>query len=380
MRRWPILLLISLTSACSWFDGDEETRPAELVDIDNPIRLKEVWSKDFGDGSGDIRLGLLPTVGKGKVAAADAKGTLAVGDAETGKVLWKKKTGHPFSAGPTIIDDRILIGSREGAILAFSLEDGTELWQSPVSSEVLAAPVAQDGVVVIRALDGRIFGLDESDGTRLWVYDRGVPILTLRGSGRPLVRAGIVFFGTDDGKVVALRIADGTVLWEQTLAASAGRTELERLVDIDGAMAIVASELYVTGYQGRVAALAVDSGRILWVQDMSSHQGLAVSRTQLFVTDADSSVWALDRRSGGTMWKQDIFKNRHLTGPEIHGDYVVVGDTEGYLHWLSLDEGIQKGRVKLDSSPIHLPAVVKGDILYAMSSDGHVGAYRIESD
>lgn len=373
------LVTVLLTAGCAWFGGDdeEELEPAKLVELDNPTRIQKLWETGVGGSGEAVRLNLVPAFGDGKVYAASYEGNLTAVDAESGRRAWRYDADVLLSGGPTWGSGLVVAGGIDGDVIAVDAETGSARWRARVSSEVMAAPAIQDGVVVVRSLDGRVYGLDAADGARRWVFDRGVPLLSVRGNARPLARAGLVFIGYDSGKIAALRAETGELLWEETLAAPQGRSELERMVDIDGAMAIVASELYAVGFQGRLGALDVSSGRVLWARKMSSYGGLSVSRTQLFLTDVEDGVTAVDRRSGGTLWRQDKLLRRQITSPASVGDHVVVGDFDGFLHWLDEEDGTLAGRARIDGSAVLVPPLAIGSTIYALSSGGTLAAFRV---
>ncbi len=371
------LLLIAL-SGCSWF-GDKEidlNAPAELVVFNQTLRVKKSWQVNIGAGNSNQGINLVPAIYGEQIYASDYKGRILAVDTATGRTRWRIDTELNVSSGPTVKEDILLIGTLDGSVHAYAVGDGSALWQATVSSEVLAVPVLEDGVVVVRCLDGRVFGLDSDNGNRLWVYDRSVPLLSLRGNGTPLGRAGIIYVGYDGGHVVALRAADGRVVWEQPVVAAEGRTELERLVDIDGRMAIVATDLYVSSYKGRVASLAVESGRLLWFKDIGSATGVVVNRTRLALSDRDGNLWLLDRRNGSTLWKQDMLLRRGLTTPAIYDRYAVVGDFEGYLHWFDVEDGTLVARTKVNKKGFASAPFAVGTTLYVLTNNGDLTAYR----
>ena len=247
-----------------------------------------------------------------------------------------------------------------------------------VSSEVISPPVIENGVVVVRANDGHVIGLNAKDGSRMWVYDHAtVPILSLRGNSAPLAADGVIYNGEDNGRVVALRANDGGVLWEQTISSGEGRTELERLQDADGKVVASAGVIYAAGYRGQVAALIAQSGRPLWTHELSSYTGVALSASQLYVADADSKIHALDLHSGSSEWKQDGLQYRWVSEPAVQGDTVVVGDFDGFVHWLAIGDGKFVARTRLSKEPIHAAPVVVGDMVYVEDNDGEIGAYRV---
>ena len=374
------LLAVSLagcTTIQGWFAGDPKPGdPAELVEFEPTTEADKVWSRDVGKGTDKRKQQLRPAYRGDTFWVADYKGRLSSVDAGTGDVNWELKTELPFSGGPGLSGELVIMGTENGEIHAFQADTGTPLWIARVSSEVLAAPAVGDGVVVVRSIDGRVFGLDENNGRRLWVYDRSVPLLTLRGNANPVIRAGIAYIGYDGGEVVALRLEDGALLWEEAVATREGRTELDRLADVVGDLVFVASDLLVSSYKNRLSSMAADSGRLLWFKDIASATGVTVARTNLAISDREGSVWLLDRRNGSTVWKQDALTNRGLTRPVFIDEFVVVGDAEGYLHWMNVDDGNFAGRTKVGGKGFTGAPVVVGDTLYVYTRKGDLVAYR----
>jgi outer membrane protein assembly factor BamB len=381
----PVLALaltLVLLQGCSWIRswGDPEPGdPAPLVEFEESLEVRKVWKTSIGDGMGKQGLSMAPVYSSGVLYAADYEGRLAAVDAESGGMKWVLKTKQAFSGGPGLDDENLYMGTIDGRVIAYERAGGSELWNAQVSSEVLAPPVSADGIVAVRCIDGRVFGLDAVSGRRLWIHDHKVPLLALRGETNLLVRAGIVFVGYDDGAVVALRLNDGSVVWNQTIVSQDGRTELERLADIGQQMVIVASDLIVSSYKSRLVSLAADSGRLLWFKEISSGTGVQVDRTNVAVSDKVDDLWILDRRNGSTIWKVDQLTNRGLTRPAFYGDYVVVGDKEGYLHWLDSEIGSFVARNRAGKKGFAAAPLTIGTTMYVLTHDGDLIAYRAGS-
>jgi len=380
LRLLTVLLLVGTLSGCStikgWFSGDPKPGdPAELVEFPETVKAQKIWSTDLGKGTDQRKQQLRPAYRGGIFWAAGYKGELSAVDAATGKKLWSIDTELPFSGGPGLSENLVIMGTENGEIHAFSAETGTPQWIARVSSEVLAAPAAAEGIVVVRSIDGRVFGLNEANGRRLWVYDHSVPLLTLRGNANPVIRAGIAYLGYDGGEVVALRLEDGVLLWEEAVATREGRTELDRLADVDGQIVFVASDLLVSSYKNRLSSLAADSGRLLWWKDIASATGVTVSRTNLATSDRDGNVWLLDRRNGDSLWKQDALTNRGLTRPVFFMDYVVVGDAEGYLHWIDVESGSFVGRTDIGGDGFTGAPIVIGNTMFVYTRKGELIAF-----
>jgi outer membrane protein assembly factor BamB len=378
LLAFALLGLSGCQTFSGWFtDDDDVLPPAELVEFSPSIELIEDWSVNAGDGP-DRRLGAIrPFYVDGEIWVGDHEGRITVVDAESGRVNERFETDLPLSGGPSVYDNLVLMGTFDGQLIALDRTSGSERWRARLSSELLSFPVVHDGIVIARCVDGRTFGFDRADGTRLWVYDRSIPLLTLRGNSDPLARAGQVYLGYDDGAVVSLDVATGGPSWEQRVSVPEGRTELERLADIDGPMAIVGTDLYVVTYAGRLASLATESGRVLWVKDLASYSGLSLQRTQLAAVDGEDSVWLIDRRNGTTLWSDDRLVRRELTRPAFLDDVLIVLDAEGYLHAYDIEDGDFVGRERVTrSGPASAPLVV-GNRAYILDRDGTLSAWSV---
>lgn len=373
------ILVPLMLSGCSWVKNwgeDEPGDPAPLVEFKTTVKVGKVWSTNIGDGMGKHGLSMGPVYSNGTLFAADYEGRLASINAESGRKNWQLDTDQDFSGGPGLDDSNLYMGTIDGRVIAYDRENGNELWNAQVSSEVLVPPASGDGIVVVRAIDGRVFGLNADSGARVWIYDHSVPLLTLRGNANLLLRAGQVFVGYDDGSVVNLKVEDGSLIWQQTIVSPDGRTELQRLADVGQQMVIVASDLIVSSYKNRVASLAADSGRLLWFKDISSATGLQVDRTNLAVSESNGDLWLLDRRNGSTQWKQDLLTNRGLSRPAFYGNQVVVGDAEGYLHWLDVKSGEFVARVRPGKKGFAAAPLTVGTSLFVLTDKGELIAYR----
>ncbi|MFB3116921.1 MAG: outer membrane protein assembly factor BamB [Gammaproteobacteria bacterium] len=375
-----VLLLLSGCGAKEYmrktFGGtDNSDPPTPLVEIETLSEVIELWSKNTGKGSSKHFLKLTPAHIQGKVFVADIRGNLEGIDASSGKTLWKSDADLTITGGPGASEKLTMIGSDEGDVLAYTSETGELMWQAKVSSEILSAPTEAYDIVVVRTIDGKIFGLNAIDGSHLWIYDRTVPALTLRGTSNPVITGDVVIAGFDGGRLAAIELHTGKLIWETSISLASGRSQLERMVDIDSDPVIIGNDIYVATFQGRLASVTLESGRISWTRDISSYAGLTSDGQNIYITDDQSHVWALDRASGNSIWKQENLFARMVTAPATIGDLVVVGDLEGYLHWMDKSSGQFVARTRVSSSPIIAPPVAVEDIVYAYSSDGTLAAY-----
>jgi len=383
MKSLRLLTIASsalLLSACSsMFLGEDNAEPpVALPDFEQSLNPIEAWDASVGSGSQGRRANLVVAVKDGRLYGADHDGEVFAFDAQSGDRLWSSDTDQPIGGGVGVGEGLVLVGTSEGEVLALDAESGKLRWRARVSSEVLSVPRAAEGVVIAHTNDGKLFGIDATSGKRLWIYDRTVPTLTLRGTSSPVLAPGMVISGFASGKLTAINLRDGQPNWEQSITVPRGRSELERMVDIDSDPLVIGGDVYVSTYQGRVASLGLNSGKLHWVRDLPSRAGLAADYSQAYVTDDDGHVWALERGTGRSLWKQDKLTRRGVTGPAVLGNYVVVGDYEGYLHWMDRDDGRLVARSRVDSSGIMAQPLVVDDTLYVLGSGGDLSAFRLK--
>lgn len=370
-RRLALLALPVLLAGCALSSTTRE--PAELTTIEAPaFKPRVAWHKSPGDGGREmhtqLRLALEPDV----LVTADVDGDVYALEPGSGRVLWHADTDARIVSGPTVSGTLVLLGTMDAEVIALKRADGALLWRVTVSSEVLAPPVSDGRVVVARCGDGKMFGLDADSGARLWNFDRAQPQLTLRGQSAPLIQGDTVYVGLDNGRAAALRLETGEPLWEQIVAAPEGRNDLDRIVDIDADPLSLADGLYAVSFGGELAAIGLTEGRVAWRRPIKSYSGVALSGEVLAVSDEAGVVWALDAQTGAAAWKQEALKYRKLSPPATVGGYIVVGDYEGYLHWLSPKDGRIVARVHALDDAVAAAPIEHDGRLYALAVDGGI--------
>ncbi|VAW93364.1 hypothetical protein MNBD_GAMMA23-2033 [hydrothermal vent metagenome] len=344
----PLIVVSVVLSACTT-SPSPVLPPAKLTSFVKELSVNDDWQRQIGEGVSDHYYLLTPLVHNNKLYTIDYKGLLSVIDTTTGDTLWDKSLQIPVSSGLSKIDNLLLLATSEGAVIALDIKTGAELWQATVTSEVFAKPVKAGNYVIVKSVDGKIVALDLKTGKEKWVYDRAVPALTLRGNSTPVVYENTIISGLDNGKLVGLSVETGQVIWNLTVAVSSGRTEIERMIDIDADPLIFGENLYVVAYQGRIANIHIPSGRLEWTRDFSAYNGIEADEQRLYISDSEGYVWALDRKTGATIWKQDKLIRRSLTKPVLYKNSIMVADFNGFVHWLDSENGHLKSRYRQGS-------------------------------
>ena len=370
-----------LLSGCGIFGGDkdEELQPQELVEFESTLPVDRLWEAKVGGGFELLRVALKPAGDAERIYAASRDGNVTAFDPATGERLWRTELRLPLSAGPGFGRSRVVVASSDGFLVCLDADDGREIWRTYIAGESLAPPLVQGDSVVAYTIDGRLSVRSLYNGSERWTLEQALPPLTLRGSAPPVIVGTTVIAGFDNGRLIASGLLDGTTRWEVMLSPPTGRSDLERLSDVDGTIATVGQDVYATGYQGQLAALAAESGQILWTRDISTHVGLAADSENLYVVSETGELIALRRSNGSEVWRHDMLLRRKPTAPVAFMDTVVVGDFEGYVHFFSKTDGAPVARLRVGKGMLSGPPAVIDKRLYLQSESGRLAAFEIET-
>ena len=375
LKPFAPVLLLAITSGCGWLAPEKPSRPvAELKDIANPVQAARLWSRDTGKGGEGTQL--TPALQGGRLYVADAAGAVMSCEASSGNLIWSADLDTDITGGVGVGAGLVFAGTANGRLVALDAATGAERWSSQLSSEVLSVPVAAQNIVVVRTSDGKIVGLDAVNGGEVWSYEREVPVLSLRGSASPVIVDGQALCGLDGGRLVNLDLMSGQPVWDVAISYPTGRTDLERVVDIDAPPLVVGQSVFVASFQGAMAALDLATGGRGWTRPFSTYTPLAAGPQGLYASDEYGHVWAIMPSTGETLWQQKALSGRLLSAPAVVGRWLVVGDLEGYVHWLDSATGEVVGRTEAADSRIVAQPLVQGDQVFVMASEGELIALR----
>ncbi|EPK7360316.1 outer membrane protein assembly factor BamB [Kluyvera ascorbata] len=381
----PGLLSVTLLSGCSLFSGEEDVvKMSPLPTVENQFTPSTAWDVSVGSGIGDFYSNLHPAFADSVVYAADRKGTVKAVNADDGKEVWSVNLAEKdgwfsrkpalLSGGLTIAGGHVYVGSEKAQVYALDAGTGAIVWQTTAAGEVLSRPTASDGLVLVHTSNGQLQALDENSGVVKWTVNLDMPALSLRGESAPAVAFGAAIVGGDNGRVSAVLMQQGQLIWQQRISQATGSTEIDRLSDVDTTPVIVNGVVYALAYNGNLTALDLRSGQILWKRELGSVNDFIVDGNRIYIADQNDRVLALTTDGGVTLWTQSDLLHRLLTAPALYNGSLVVGDSEGYLHWINPEDGRFVAQQKLDSSGFLTEPVVADGKLLIQAKDGTVYA------
>lgn len=390
LKIWLVVIFSVSLMSCSSNDEEEDQSKvvAELVDIKSKFKPDVLWHTSVGNGVSDYFSRIKPVVAGNKVYSASREGDVVAIDEKTGKRLWNVdlsdvnsersfwsgKESALLAGGPVVDNGKLFIGSENGKLYALNAENGDLLWQSQIKGEIITAPAVDLGILVVNTASGIMKALDTETGEEIWKVEQDVPPLTLRGVSQPVMASGGVLIGTSKGTVGVYILEKGQQGWVADIGVPSGSTELERVIDVDSAPLIFGDKVYAVSSRGNLAAIELKSGRIAWKRQYSSYRQITINRNSIYLTDVRGHVYSIDRLNGLERWSNLALTNRNVTGPAFVNGYIVVGDFDGYLHWLDHNTGEIVARHKVDGSGVYATPTVKGDVLYTQSRDGDIEA------
>jgi len=379
-RTVGLLMAAFVLSSCGLFknDDEKELEPTELIDFATKVDIKRLWSVKIGDDAEFLRLALQPAGDGNRIYAASRDGNVVALHPESGKEFWRTSLDIELSAGPGVGDGLVVVAASDGFLIALDADSGVEMWRANVTGESLARPVIKDNLVVTITIDNILRAVSAFDGSERWTIEQSTPVLTMRGSASPVLVGSSVIAGFDNGRLVSVKLSTGDIDWEAMLSPPSGRSDLERLADVDGLISVVGQDVYASGYQGSVAAVASESGQFLWTRDVSTFEGVSADWNNLYTVSAEGAVIALTRRNGDEAWRQESMIRREPTVPVSFHTTVAVGDFEGYLHFFSNYDGEPVARVRVGNQAISNEPVVVADRLYVQSDAGSVAAFIVQ--
>lgn len=380
------LLASSLLVGCSSMQEVSSTvlppsaarQPQKLQNFTPQASVRTLWQVKTASSSRDQHVRLHPYL-TGNTLIVAGNQSVSAWDKTSGKPLWQTHIKQAtISGGVNGGDAQVYLGTSDGYAIALDANTGQERWRTALNSEVLSVSTAQNGNVVFRTSDGRLHGIATANGAPLWQQMRRSNGLSLRGAGVPLVVGSMVIAGFDNGVVAAFDQESGTALWEVMLAIPGSSDDLSRMIDVDGQLKSVGEALFASSYNGQIAGINMRNGNIVWSAPYSSNTGVDADAKGLYTTNALGDVWRLEPRTGNPVWKMDDLEGRQPTVPRIIGNYLLVGDQQGYLHWINARTGQLAARVRGDPAGYVVPALTDGYVSYTLGRGGLLSAFTVE--
>ena len=351
----------------TYFGKEFDLPPTDLYDLGSSLKLEVVWQENIGKHNGD-NLDIFHIEEFLYVATSD--GTIKKIDSKSGNELWVKKFNVNLTSGIAGDDEYLLFSTSDGFLWCMD-HNGELIWKTLLNGEVNSLPIIYDSKVVVKINSYKIIQLNVKDGSVVWKYQAGIPPLTFKSEGKLVHANNVVYLGLPGGKMIAIDSPTGGLVWESNISRARGNTDIERANDITSHPVVDGPIIYGITTNGDISALDRRNGKTIWTEPISSFYGMAFDGSSLFVTHDTGSIYALSKGDGEIEWRQTGLKHRRVRVGTLIKDYIAFGDYDGYVHFLSIDDGSIIGRIKLEDSQI-LNNIIKIDdsTIVMMTSDG----------
>lgn len=375
-----VLTPAALLIACS---GGSLPKPTPLSDYTQTASTQAIWRVSANDGNNGLHLKQQPVISNNIIYSAGNNGYISAINAESGDFLWKLEYPTlPFSSALAANNNAVFVGTNQAQVVKLDKNTGKLIWEQTVPSSVMAAPIANDNYVFVKTIDDGITTLNANNGKPVWNQQQPQPSLTLRDAGNPLLAGNNLYVGFATGAIVNFAPSNGTIKWNKQITAAQGKTDVERMVDIDATPIIENGTMYIAAYQTQITAVNLSTQAETWHYNVSNYNDLAIDNNNIYITDATGNVIALDKFTGMVQWKQEGLQYRYLTAPLSldNNNLIAIGDAEGYLHLLNKKDGSFAGRVRVDSDGISAtPMLASNGFVIVLSNDGDLYAYTINN-
>lgn len=378
MKNHSLKLIAAGVVSCFLLAGcgakDNTPIPKKLVAFTQTLPVKTIYDVSTNDGSGKQFLSFAPAVSASLIVTVAANGEVTASSRQTGDELWSRNLKASIGSSATIADGLVYVGTMDGWLYALDAGNGKLVWQSSLPSSLLAAPVSDGSTVVVHTHDGSVSAFSAKKGDSLWMHLGDTPDLTLEGNSSPVIVGDSVLVGFDSGQLASFKLSSGSMNWERPVAIPSGGTSVTQMVDVIGTPKVADETVYVGSYHGNLISADANSGQLFWQEPLSTYRAVALSSKDVVATSEKGYVMAFSRETGQQLWTQNAFEARFTSAPAVIGQYVVVGDYAGYVHWLALSDGHQVAQEKIGSSAIRSQAVVSGNIAYLTTANGRLVA------
>ncbi|MGE4315553.1 outer membrane protein assembly factor BamB [Acinetobacter sp.] len=324
----------------------EEVKPNPLPKLVQAKTLVPVFSQSVSSTSKADPLRLRLDADNGVIFAVDPNGEVA---AYQGKQrLWQKKVSKlGLSSGIEAAEGVVVVGNKKGQLFALDQATGEQKWTAQLSGAILSSSLIQSGRVITISNDDTVYAHDLATGQQVWTYNLPNVQFSLRGVATPVaLDSRTVLIASSNAYIYALDIISGVPRMQRRVAVSDGRSDIQRLNDLDGDPVVAGQFLVTTSYQGQVTVMDLASQQVVWSEDASSIQRPEVFNNTVYVAQADGKITAYSLTAGEQLWQNDSLLNRQLSNPVILGQDLVVGDLDGVLHLIDPTTGQLIGRSK----------------------------------
>lgn len=361
-----MLSALSVLAACSSTGSRPDPTPLKPL-AQQTAWVESAWTADYGEWAAHVQ----PRIVDDVVAVATKNGTVVVVDTQ-GNERWRVDVGTELITMPGF-DGRwaAVIGKNNELIVS---EAGRVLWRQKLGVQSYTTPLVAGNRVFVLTGDRKVMAFDAAGGAPLWKRQRIQETLVLQYPVLLSTYRNYLLMGLS-GDLVAYNPDSGTEQWYVGMAKSRSTNEIEQLVDLVGKHFRDGDVLCARSFQTAVSCADMKENRLLWTKSANGLHGVDGDAKRVFAVDANGMVVARQRIDGEVAWQNRDLLFRTLSAPTRIGASLAVGDSEGFVHFVSAESGELTGRVQTDSG-VSISPVAAGNVLLVLTDDGGIRALR----
>jgi outer membrane protein assembly factor BamB len=254
----------------------------------------------------------------GRLYFVDNSGWARALDADTGKLLWKRRIGHLNASSPAYSKHRLYIVNLDpGHIVKLDARTGRTIWKRSLPGRAESSPVVVGRTVYFGCENGELFALSTVSGDVRWSTPLGGAI-----KSAPAYEDGTLYVGDYGGYMNAVDASSGKLEWQSgSLGPGFGASGA-----FYSTPAVAFGRVYAGNNDARVYSFDRHDGTVAWSYSTGgyAYSGPAVATTRhspptVYIGSFDGNVYALDAKDGSVRWSRSA-------GGQVVGSLSAVGD------------------------------------------------------
>lgn len=254
----------------------------------------------------------------GKLYFVDNSGFARALDADTGRVLWKRRIGRLNASSPAYSKHRLyIVNLVPGHVVKLDARTGKTIWKQPLAGRAESSPLVIGRTVYFGCECGELYALSTISGNVRWSTSLGGPI-----KSAPAYYGGTLYVGDYGGYMNAVDAETGELKWQSgSLGPGFGASGA-----FYSTPAVAFGRVYAGNNDARIYSFDARDGTLAWSYSTGgyAYSGPTVATTRhspptVYIGSFDGNIYALDAKDGSVRWSRSA-------GGQVVGSLSAVGE------------------------------------------------------